>query len=232
MYIWILITIIAVAIYAVIEIRRKKLLHGEVFRKFLHFIAIFLMSAWVYFSPTWQLSVNGIVLLLLLGYPTFIIMERTTWFDKFLAARKRGELAMSLLLVGAMFIIVTYVGREHFDSKLLTITSIYAWGPGDAAAALFGSKFGRHKIGPGKVKSLEGTLAMFVVSFACVAIMLGVFSDISMGIVLLTSALTAIGAAISELYSKNGNDTIICPLVSMAILVAVLYSTGNIAVAH
>jgi len=55
------------------------------------------------------------------------------------------------------------------------LASVLAWGLGDAAAALVGKRFGRHFVRGRLVegcKSLEGTFAMFVVSFISVMIVL------------------------------------------------------------
>lgn len=54
--------------------------------------------------------------------------------------------------------------------KLLALAVIYAWGYGDAFAALIGTKFGKHKIY--KKKSLEGTLAMLTTSFITLIVIL------------------------------------------------------------
>jgi CDP-diglyceride synthetase len=62
-----------------------------------------------------------------------------------------------------------------FGEKYLVIASVFAWGLGDAAAALVGKYFGQHYIEGRLVegrKSLEGTFAMFVVSFVSVMVVL------------------------------------------------------------
>ncbi|MBP3647961.1 MAG: hypothetical protein J6K55_16270 [Clostridia bacterium] len=50
--------------------------------------------------------------------------------------------------------------------RYLVLACMYAWGVGDAFAALCGKAFGRHKIvlaRTGAVKSAEGSLAMFAI---------------------------------------------------------------------
>ncbi len=228
---WIVAAVVVVAVLMILVVRKKQLIRGEGFRKLLHFICLILLGVWTYVFPTWKESVIGMALFVIVIFPVFKLLEKTKWFEKFLAARKKGELANSLVLTGIMFILVTLTCQGLFGSKLLTITSIYAWGPGDAAAALIGKKFGKHKIGQDKLKSAEGTAAMFVTAFACVAILLGIYGELSLGILLVTALVTALGAAASEFYSKNGNDTIICPLTSMILLSATLYLSGNLAFA-
>ena len=229
MKIGIVTAVVVVAVLVIVIVRKTQLIRGEGFRKLLHFACLILLGTWVYVFPTWKESVIAMALFVLGIFPILKLLERTKWFEKFLAARKKGELASSLVITGVMFIIVTLVCQGVFQSKLLTLTSIYAWGPGDAAAALFGKKFGKHKIGHEKKKSVEGTAAMFLSAFVCVAFMLYLYGTLSIGIILLTATVTALGAAISELYSKNGVDTIICPLVSMVLMLGTLYCTGNLA---
>lgn len=64
------------------------------------------------------------------------------------------------MLVYTMFAVVVTICWGFFGDKNLALVSLYAWGFGDAAAALIGKKFGKHKIKApmldGK-KSYEGT---------------------------------------------------------------------------
>ena len=52
----------------------------------------------------------------------------------------------------------------------------FAWAPGDAAAALIGKMFGRHKIGISGKKSMEGSGAMAFCSFVGVLCVLLYFN--------------------------------------------------------
>lgn len=224
---WVLAITVMVAILIAVIVRIKNWVQGEWFRKLLHFVCLIILGVWVWSHETWWESVIGMLLFVIVLFPVLKVLERRKWFEKFLAARKKGELANSLLIVGGMFIIITLCCQGLFDSKLLTIASIYAWGPGDAAAALIGKKFGKHKL-RGE-KSLEGTLAMFLTSFACVFLLLLLGSGFPLVPVIITAIVTADVAAATELYSKNGNDTIICPVASMIALIVMLCVTGNLA---
>ena len=100
-----------------------------------------------------------------------------------------------------------------------------AWGPGDAAAAIIGQKFGRHKLS-GKwiegVKSVEGTIAMGVTSFLFTVVTLSVFSGLSMIHILELSLIIAPVAAVVELYTKHGLDTVTVPMAVSLILGVVI----------
>lgn len=219
---------IAIAVVVVIVVRKKNILKGEWFRKLLHLVCIGILGGAVFLFPTWKEAVLSMTILVVVGFPALKLLEKTDWFESFLAARRKGELAMSLIIVGVMFVIVDFVCEGILGSKLLVITSIYAWGPGDAVAALVGKKHGEHRLGRDKQKSLEGTAAMFITSFLCVVLLLYFYAgELSLQIVL-SAIVTAIVASFSELFSKDGNDTIICPVSSMIALLFMLYITGNL----
>ena len=129
-----------------------------------------------------------------------------------------------------MFALVIAVCWGWLGDRYLVLASVYAWGFGDAAAALVGKRFGRHKLKfrflDGK-KSLEGTLAMFIVSFVSVAVVLQIRGGIPAPGGFVTAAVTALVAALVELYSRGGNDTFTCPLASMAVMLPLLHLFGG-----
>jgi len=65
-------------------------------------------------------------------------------------------------------------------------------------------------------KSYEGTFSMFLASFLTVNVILLCRGGLTLLPCLIISLIVAAVAAATELYSKNGNDTIICPLSAMA----------------
>lgn len=203
----------------------------EVFRKILHFILLGSFYVLIVSYPTWLSAALTAVIFELAVYPILALAERLKKYSEFTTERKSGELKQSLLLVYTMFAVVTAVCWGVFGDKYLALASFYAWGIGDAAAALVGKKFGRHKIvAPGLdgKKSCEGTASMFLFSFASVFIILtlrGGLSLIPCGVTAL--AVGAVSAA-AELYSRNGNDTVICPLSAMVTLLPLVHLFGGI----
>ena len=110
------------------------------------------------------------------------------------------------------------------------MASLYAWGIGDAAAALIGKQFGKHKINaPGLdgKKSYEGTLAMFFVSFISVFSILLYRGGLEIIFCIVISVIVGVVSAIVELYSKDGNDTVFCPLSAMVTLLPLVYLFGG-----
>ena len=105
--------------------------------------------------------------------------------------------------------------------RYLVLASVYAWGVGDAFAALIGKRFGKHNIRwkyADSHKSVEGSSAMLIASLLSVLTVLLIRGGLSVGAVLLTSAAAAIVCTIAELCAEGGRDTVICPLCAMAVI--------------
>ena len=97
------------------------------------------------------------------------------------------------------------------------------WGPGDAAAALIGRRFGKHKITlplADRKKSWEGSLAMALTSFVIGMVCLTLGGVFPLAKSLIACLIAAPLAAYTELITKNGNDTVTVPLVNTLALSA------------
>lgn len=107
--------------------------------------------------------------------------------------------------VGVLLVVLAYGDR----SRLVTASVLYL-AFGDAAAALFGKSFGRHKILAGR-KSLEGSLACFA---ACVLV------GWAMGFAWPAALSGALAATLLELPPPGAyfNDNLLMPLGSAAAL--------------
>ena len=203
----------------------------EVFRKILHFILLGSFYVLIVSYPTWLTAALTAVIFEIVVYPILALAERLKKYSEFTTERKSGELKQSLLLVYTMFAVVVAVCWGIFGDKYLALASFYAWGIGDAAAALIGKKFGKHKIkAPGLdgKKSYEGTASMFIISCISVFVILvwrGCMSVLFYGIIAL---LVGAVSAVSELYSRNGNDTVICPMSAMITLLPLVYLFGGL----
>lgn len=201
----------------------------ELFRKILHCILLGSLFMFTVVYEKWWISAIAAIIFEIIVYPILVFLERFKNFSKITTERKKGELKNSLMIVFTMYAVVVAVCRGLVGDKYLALASIYAWGFGDAAAALVGKKFGKHKIGwkytDGK-KSIEGSLSMFAVSFMSVSIILSNRGGLSGIAVVIISFITAGVSTLAELYSKNGNDTIICPMSAMMVLIPLVYLLG------
>ena len=203
---------------------------NELFRKILHCILLGSLFMFTFAYGEWWISALAAVIFEIIVYPLLIVLERFKNFSEITTERKKGELKNSLLLVFTMYAVVVSICWGWLGDKYLALAAIYAWGFGDAVAALIGKKFGKHKIKwkctDGK-KSMEGSFSMFLVSFISVMIILSYRGGINMVGVIVISLVTALVSMFSELCSKNGNDTVICPMSAMIILIPLVYLFGD-----
>ena len=194
----------------------------ELFRKILHFI---LLGAYVplcfAFQAWWMAAVFALSLMVIL-FPALFFAQKIPQFSSFVNERKKGEFKGSMVYAVGMMALSVTLCWGLFGDKYLVLASIYAWGVGDALAALVGKRFGKHKIrwriADGK-KSFEGSIAMLVCAFLSVLTVLLVRGGISLPMCILISALAALFTTFTELCTKNGLDTVICPLSAMAVIV-------------
>ena len=218
------------AVTIVFSIRVLFTINDEVFRKLLHFVLLGSFLVFIFSFSTWQITAIAAIAFEVLVYPILALFERIKNYSEFTTERKKGELKRSLMLVYTMFAIVVAICWGLFKDRYLAIASLYAWGIGDAAAALVGKKYGIHKIWTkyldGK-KSYEGTLAMYIVSCISVFSILLLRGGMPIIFCLIISLVVGAISAMAELYSKDGNDTIFCPLAALAALVPLVYLFGG-----
>lgn len=220
-----------ICVLTVFPIRIFTKIPDEIFRKLLHCVLLGSLTVWTLsFEHWWLVSLSSIGFAVLV-YPILWIAERLKGYSHVVTERKSGELKSSLLIVFFMFALVVAFCWGAMGDKLLALACIYAWGFGDAVAALVGKQWGKHKItwkGTDGKKSVEGTMAMLIVSFFSVGILLGARGGLGWFGILLTSMITATVSALTELYTRNGLDTITCPMAAMAVMLPMLYLFGGV----
>ena len=203
----------------------------ELFRKILHCILLGSLPVFLFFFQTWWMAALESVAFAAIVYPLLAFLDRFPFFEKLTTERKHGELQHSLLLVFSMFAIVMAVCWGWLNDRYLAMASIFAWGFGDAAAALIGKKYGKHKIRwkftDGK-KSYEGSFSMLLTSFITVMLVLTFRGGFSAPVILMIALPVSLVSTLAELYSKNGNDTVICPLCAMAALLPLVALFGGL----
>lgn len=207
---------------AVIALRRIIRMPDEVSRKSLHFIVVFSMFIWTYAFQTWWIAALAALSFVIVVFPVLAVAERFRGYASMLAERKRGEVKRSLVVALVMIAAVISICWGWLDDKLLVLASVFAWGFGDGAAALIGKRFGRRFL-QGKWiegrKSVEGTAAMFAASFAAVIVVLLIRGGLPWYSYVPITAVTAAVAATVELFTRDGFDTITCPLAAAAVII-------------
>lgn len=210
--------------------RRLLSIPDELFRKILHFILLGAYFPFLFAFRTWWISAGLAAALILVFYPLLALAGRIPAFSSFVNERKRGEFKSSMVLALLTMAISISVCWGIFGDKLLTLACVYAWGVGDAFAALIGKKFGKHKITlpfADPRKSWEGSAAMFLSSSISVLTILLVRGGLDAGSCLLIALLAAAAATYTELCTKDGLDTITCPAVAMAVILPLTTFLGG-----
>ena len=202
----------------------------ELFRKILHFILLGAYIPLLFAFQTWWMSAAFAVAVIVLVYPILALAGRIPAFSSFVNERRQGEFKGSLVLALSVAAFSICICWGLLDDKLLVLACVYAWGVGDAFAALIGKRFGKHKIRmrfADPRKSIEGSGAMFVASVMSVFTVLMLRGGLNPGICLLISLAAAAATTFVELCTRGGHDTVTCPLAAMLVILPLVRLLGG-----
>lgn len=209
------------AVLVLIAVRCLTKLPSFVFRKLLHIVAFTCFALMILTAKSWQSAALTCLLIAGLVYPLLSLVEKESWYANFFVEKRKGEIKRSLLMLFFMFAVVITVVWGVFAQPYLAAAAILMWGTGDAAAALVGIPYGKHKIKfkpvDGK-KSLEGSIAMFVVCVLSGATVLYFGQKLPLPQAMLHAAAGALFGTVTELVSPSEWDTVTVPLVIAAVL--------------
>ena len=216
---------------AIMLIARKLIkIPDELFRKLLHFIMLGVYVPFLFAFKTWWVSAGAAACLVVILYPMLMLAGKISAFSSFVNERKKGEFKSSMVLAVGMIAFSITVCWGVFDDKYLVLGCVYAWGIGDAFAALAGKKFGKHKIkwkyADGK-KSVEGSVAMFLCALVSVFTVLLIRGGIGVAGCFVIAAVAALVCTMVELCSNNGMDTVTCPAAAMAVIIPLVKLIGG-----
>ena len=194
-----------------------------IFRKILHLVAIFMMGPLIAIPIHWWLAeiilgISGIGIIVIL-----LMFEHWSFYQKLFIEKGRHEVLVSFIMFFTVMIslVAFFWGYRGDAHKYYILIAVLAWGVGDAAASIVGHLVGKHKL-TGKliegVKSVEGTIACFVFSFAISIILLTLLIRYTWWVALIESILIGIVVSLAELFTKKGMDNVTCPLTAGVIL--------------
>ena len=221
-----------IAASSIFAVRWLTNIPNELFRKILHFILLISYIPFAFAYDKWWHSVLLTLLLEIIIYPILKLAEHLPMFSSFVNERKGGEFKHSLLLAFTMLAFCNTVCWGLLGDKYLGIACMYAWGIGDAFAALVGKRFGKHKITwkyADHHKSLEGSAAMFISSAIGVACVLLAHNHLSTAAYIVIPIGGAGIATVVEMVSKEGYDTVLCPAAAMAVMIPLMALFGGFA---
>lgn len=199
------------------------LLHPEVLRKGIH-ISVGLTTLafpWLFESPWPVLIVSGALIAAFLGLRTRLaVFQRLSHVMQRLGRVSVGEYCF-VVAICIVFVIAA-------DDPLLYSIPILLLTLADSAAALVGTKWGRHRFFVmGYYKSFEGSAAFFVVALACITLPLAWFTPASYPESLAVAVLIAVAVTVLEAATGGGFDNLLVPLGALAAIKATGLTTGQ-----
>jgi len=194
-----------------------------IFRKMLHIVAFTSVLPLVLWTDLWQAAVAVEAVFLVIIIIALHFFERFRFYSGLFVEKAPHEVITSFVLLFGMItaMLAVFWGGFGDNYAYIAVASLMAWGPGDAAAAIVGKNWGKHKLSGPHIegtKSVEGTVAMGVTSFVCTFVTLYYMSGLSLLQMLITALVIAPIAALVELYTKHGLDTVTVPIVSSVVL--------------
>lgn len=174
----------------------------------------------------WILAVAGIdsLWIALIGPVSFIILNaislRYTIFSAMESDEPKGNLGTVYFPISLVVLVVLcWGGRISFAAGTIGVL-VLGWG--DGMAALVGENYGRRSFSIiGGRKTVEGTVTMFLFSFAVILVCLLIFGYLGPLGLLPTALLLALGATLIEVLTPLGIDNITVPILT-ALIVSLL----------
>ncbi len=226
----VVLTYIILAAGIMLTARKLLTIPDELFRKILHFILLGAYIPFLFAFETWWIAASLAFILILVIYPALMLAEHIPGFSAFVNERKHGEYKYSMVLALGTMVTSICVCWGLFHDRWLVLACVYAWGVGDAFAALVGKRFGRHKLRipfADPCKSVEGTAAMFVASAISVFTVLMLRGGMGVGGCAVTAAAAAAVSAFVELCTRGGYDTFTCPAAAMLVVLPLSHLLGG-----
>lgn len=206
-------------------------IHGEPFRKMLHIAAAFSIFVLLHAFETWYHAAGSVLLFAVIVYVAVSLVEGFPFIMQLLEQRHTGEIRRSLVIVCIMMasLIALFWGGIGRDHQYIISTSVMAWGFGDAAAAIVGKRWGKHRLNyrwADGLKTWEGTIAMFLFAFIAMIVTLRLYTPFPFFICVLFALVAAPVSAFVEVISRGGSDTITVPYSAAIVLfgLTVLFS--------
>lgn len=203
-----------------------KLTKEEILRKLLHIFAL-LIPLGIYYLPeifqlpeyTAPLIVGGLVFIsflteLLRFRFKFIQKIFMNFFGKMMRKNERFEITGSTYILGGGFLCTCF----FMDRPDISFISLFVFILGDAAAALVGIEFGKHKI---RNKSIEGCLGCFFTSLFLLIFVIplfpGVMDNFGGGLSPVKACFISLVVTVLELYgikifNHEFNDNLYVPV--------------------
>lgn len=199
----------AVLIFAAEVVTRRCSPPAELSRKAVHLGGGLLCAFFPYLvRSAWS------VFLLALGMAIFFLLGRRLRFLQCLNRVTRTSRGSEYYPLAIFLVFLLTPGQPWFF-----VAAVLVLGCADSGAALIGGSFGRLRYSVDtELKSVEGSLAFFLLALAGIAMPLKLLSPLPLPIVLLSSVLVALLVTGIEAISRHGRDNLFVPLGVVLIL--------------
>ena len=199
-------------------------LQGEWYRKILHLFFMGSIFPFTYLFDYYWTSLISLAAFLIVALIGLTIIERYPFYTELLAERKPGEIKRSITIAFIVFMIIIGVTWGIFgaEKKYIIIASVLAWGIGDALAALVGKRSNTTQISNKLVRStktIEGSAAMFIASTITIFLVIYFIGSNTLWYSVIVSLVAGVVATLTEMWTREGWDTLSVPLVVMVILI-------------
>ncbi len=190
-------------------LRRRFNFSVDFTRKFVHIGAGMAVFGFVVFFETWQAALIPPLAFIALNYVSY----RTGAFFGIETGERKHLGTVYFPLAFVILIPLLWTRPVLLVASMMPMT----WG--DSFAAILGKRLGAHKYGVwGQARSVEGSLAMFGLSFIATLTALTLFGQ-PIGLGLARAFVVAAAATIAEAIVPYGTDNLAVPLLSAGVLV-------------
>ncbi|MGC9518018.1 MAG: diacylglycerol/polyprenol kinase family protein [Methanomicrobiales archaeon] len=184
----------------------------ELTRQLIHVSGILIILLEKIFDPIILMFICGLIVIM--GELIYKIDKKRyiPFFSTVLRSCRRSENEKGYIyfFIGVLIALIIFNFNLNIANATIIILAL-----GDAASTLIGKKYGKIKLPYQKFKTLEGSIAFFIVGF------LGA----SLQVPILPALFGALSGSIAEAYSPV-DDNIIIPIVSGTIMTLAIYFVG------
>lgn len=200
----------------------------EVVRKSYHVLCSLSVFGLLVLFDNWYAAAAAVVAVFALGYVAAACLQTAPVLRNFRIDRvaQPGELRSQVLSVTAAFValLTVFWGVLGPEFKVHAAVGAMVWGVGDAAAAVWGKRFGRRQLRHwafDRGKTMEGALAMAATAWPAVFLTLTLFGGYPWLTALIAAAVLAAAGSLLETLLRKGLDNLILPVAMAGLSVPV-----------
>ena len=186
---------------------KKKIISGEVSRKFIHIgVCNWWIIAMIFFDNRYYAAIVPAL---------FVVINYISYKYQVIEAMERdgGKKDLGTVYYAISLLILALFTVGEGNNGYIGALGILTMGYGDGLAAVVGTFKGtKYTLIGENLKSKEGTFTMLVVTFTVITLVLGICTDITIVGVILYSLGLSIVATLLELFTPHGLDNLTVPI--------------------